>query len=119
MKTQMNFTFKSGDAIKFSFELTELNITEISTSMIKNFEKKLTLLESKASKYFKRGNVLSHRKFSMDIFIEDKFVKTVFSGIETSNGLLKDSSALYELLQIMLFDALENKANSETTVNLV
>jgi hypothetical protein len=87
--------------------------------MIKNFEKKLTLLESKASKYFKRGNVLSHRKFSMDIFIEDKFVKTVFSGIETSNGLLKDSSALYELLQIMLFDALENKANSETTVNLV
>ena len=49
----------------------------------------------------------------MDIFIEDKYVKTVYSGIETGNGLSKDSSALQELLQIMLFEAVDNYADAE------
>lgn len=108
MKTQLVFNFKSGDAIKFSFDLNENNLSEVSSSMVRNFEKKLLLLQSKAAKYFKKSTVLSHRRFSMDIFIENTHVKTVFSGIETSNGLLKDSSALQELLQIMLFEAADN-----------
>jgi hypothetical protein len=113
MKTQLVVNFKSGDAIKFSFDLIEENLSEISSSMVRNFEKKLFLLQSKASKYFKKSSVLSHRKFSMDIFIENKHVKTVYSGIETSNGLLKDSSALQELLQIMLFEAVDNYEMAE------
>jgi hypothetical protein len=113
MKTQVNFNFKSGDAIKFSFDLTQLNIDEITESMVKNFEKKILILQSRASKYFRKSTVLSHRKFSMDIFIEDKHVKTVFSGIETSNGLLKDSEALQDLLQTILFDAIDLKNNPE------
>lgn len=108
MKTQVNFNFKSGDGVKFSFDLTEDNLSEVSSSMVRNFEKKIFLLQSKAAKYFRKSTVLSHRKFSMDIFIENTHVKTVFSGIETSNGLLKDSSALQELLQIMLFEAVDN-----------
>lgn len=108
MKTQVNFNFKSGDGVKFSFDLTEDNLSEVASSMVRNFEKKIFLLQSKAAKYFRKSTVLSHRKFSMDIFIENTHVKTVFSGIETSNGLLKDSSALQELLQIMLFEAVDN-----------
>ena len=108
MKTQLVFNFKSGDAVKFSFDLNEENLDSVASSMVRNFEKKLYLLQSKAAKYFKKSTVLSHRKFSMDIFIENKYVKTVYSGIETGNGLLKDSSALQELLQIMLFEAVDN-----------
>jgi hypothetical protein len=113
MKTQVNFNFKSGDGIKFQFELTEENVNGVASSMVRNFEKKIFLLQSKAAAYFKKSNVLSHRKFSMDIFIEDKYVKTVFSGIETSNGLLKDSAALEELLQIMLFEAMDEVKTPE------
>ena len=108
MKTFLVVNFKSGDAIKFSFDLNEGNLSEVTSSVVRNFEKKLYLLQSKAAKYFRKSTVLSHRKFSMDIFIEDKYVKTVYSGIETSNGLLKDSTALQELLQIMLFEAVDN-----------
>ena len=107
MKAQLNFNFKSGDAIKFAFDLNNSNVTEVSNEMIANFEKKILLLQSKASKYFKKSSILSHRKFSMDIFIENTHIKTVFSGIETSNGLLKDSPALEELLQVVLFDAMD------------
>jgi hypothetical protein len=113
MTTQLNFNFKNGESIKFSFDLNEENLSEVSSSMVRNFEKKLFLLQAKASKYFKKSSVLSHRKFSMDIFIENKHVKTVYSGIETGNGLLKDSSALQELLQIMLFEAVDNYAEAE------
>ncbi len=113
MKTQVNFNFKSGDGVKFSFDLTEDNLADVSSSMVRNFEKKIFLLQSKAAKYFRKSTVLSHRKFSMDIFIENTHVKTVFSGIETSNGLLKDSSALQELLQIMLFEAVDNYVDAE------
>ncbi|MBK9936777.1 MAG: hypothetical protein IPP05_22335 [Cytophagaceae bacterium] len=113
MKTLLIVNFKSGDGIKFSFDLTENNLSEITSSVVRNFEKKILLLQSKAAKYFRKSTVLSHRKFSMDIFIENKYVKTVYSGIETSNGLLKDSTALQELLQIMLFEAVDNYADAE------
>lgn len=113
MKTQLVVNFKSGDSIKFSFDLKEDNLADVSGSIVRNFEKKIFLLQSKAAKYFRKSTVLSHRKFSMDIFIEDRYVKTVYSGIETSNGLLKDSTALQELLQIMLFEAVDNYVEAE------
>lgn len=107
MKAQINFNFKDGNSIKNQFDLTEGNVSAIATEIGNNFAKKVFLLKSDAAKYFKKSNVLSHRKFSMDIFIEGKHVKTVFSGIETGNGLVKDQKALEELLQIMLFDAMD------------
>ena len=107
MKASVNFQFKSGHAINFSFELNEENVKDVSASMVRNFEKKIFLLQSKAAKYFKKSNVLSHRKFEMSLYMQGKYVKTCYSGIETSNGLLKDSLALEELLVIMLFDGID------------
>ena len=94
MKAQINFNFKDGNSIKNQFDLNEGNVSAIAAEIGNNFAKKVFLLKSDAAKYFKKSNVLSHRKFSMDIFIEGRHVKTVFSGIETGNGLVKDQKAL-------------------------
>jgi hypothetical protein len=107
MKTQINFTFKSGDALKFSFDLTNENLSEIVAEMNTNFERKTAILNSKASKYFKKSSVLSHRRFAMDIYVDGKHVKAIYSGIDTGNGMLKDSEALTDLLQKMLSNTVE------------
>ncbi len=107
MKVQIDFNFKSGDSIKFSFDLNELNKTEIAVEMAKNFEKKVALLNCKASKYFKKSSVLSHRRFEMSIYLENVHVRTVFAGIGTGNAVLKDNEALIDLLSILLGDITE------------
>ncbi|MBK9936696.1 MAG: hypothetical protein IPP05_21915 [Cytophagaceae bacterium] len=49
MKTFLVVNFKSGDGIKFSFDLNEGNLSEITGSVVRNFEKKILLLQSKAA----------------------------------------------------------------------
>ena len=83
------------------------NLDSIVSSIQRNFEKRIALIESKAKKYFKRSYVLSHRKLSMSIKINEKYVNTLFSGIDTSNSLLKDSEALKDLLETILAESIE------------
>lgn len=107
LQTVLAFNFTNGSSISFEFELNNENIDSVVSSIQRNFEKRIALIESKAKKYFKRSAVLSHRKLSMSIKINQKYVNTLFSGIDTSNSLLKDTEALKDLLETILAESIE------------
>jgi len=107
LQTVLAFNFTNGSTIIFEFGLNNDNLDSIVSSIQRNFEKRIALIESKAKKYFKRSSVLSHRKLSMSIKINEKYVNTLFSGIDTSNSLLKDSEALKDLLETILAESIE------------
>lgn len=107
MTTQINFNFTDKTALKFKFDLTDENVDQIAAAITRDFEKRGYLLQTKAAKYFKRSAVLSHRKFSMDIFLNNKYVKTIYTGLETSNKLIQDTAALQELLTVLCFEVID------------
>ena len=104
MKTyKIVFRFMDCTRLEFEFnQLNEGNVEEIAIAIGEGLQQRLQILQSKASKYFKKSNVLSHRKFHIDFISDNKTVKTALYNVECSNKLARDYRAITSVIEILL-----------------
>ena len=84
--------------------MTTENLELIANEIATNLDKRAGIINSSAAKYFRKGDVLSHRKFYIDFVMNGKHVKTVLANAEFSNKLAKDYIAIRDLIGCMFLE---------------
>jgi hypothetical protein len=107
MKNSIVFDFTDGTKLSIQFELTNENVGIVANAIGEEFQKRVQLLNSQAAKYLKKSNVLPCRKVKIAFLTNGTVVRTSLSNVEVSNGLLKDFSALTEVLELMFLQVVE------------
>ena len=103
MKNAIVFRFQDGTRLEFTFDSIKLEqVEQLSIEIANGLQRRVQILQSDASKYFKKSNVLSHRKFFIDFISEGKTVKTALYNVECSNKLAKDYRAISSVIEIMV-----------------
>lgn len=106
---QVRFRFLDATELVFSFNLTVENLEAVTIEIAHTMGKRAMMVKAAYAKYFKKRNVMSHRKFYIDFLINGKEVLTEMYNVETSNKLTSDFDALRILLSDIFFDHIQTE----------
>lgn len=103
MNNQIIFRFQDGTKVDFSFDAPSNaeDRDEIAQYIIDMLARRKALVSGEFGKLVKKSDVISHRKLSIDFFINGKLVDTLLSGVVISNKICTNAKALANAIQAL------------------